>query len=69
MSNILRSIVKTGWITELFEELTDDIVDYFKETQEISYLKKEVFKEALSDVSNDSSGPRKTFRGYIESSF
>lgn len=69
VSNILRSIVKTGWITELFEELTDDIVDYFKETQEISYLKKEVFKEALSDVSNDSSGPRKTFRGYIESSF
>ena len=69
VSNILRSIVKTGWITELFEELTGHIKDYFKETQEISYLKKEVFKEALSDVSNDSSGPRKTFRGYIESSF
>lgn len=69
VSNILKSIVKTGWITELFEKLTADINDYFKETQEISYLKKEVLKEALSDVSNDSSGPRKTLRGYIESSF
>ena len=45
VSNILRSIVKTGWITELFEELTNDINDYFKETQEISYLKKKFLKK------------------------
>ena len=69
VSNIIRSIVKTGWITELFEELTNDINDFFKENQEISYLKKEILKEALSDVSNDLSGPRKTFRNYIESRF
>lgn len=69
ISNILKSIVKTGWLLEHFENLLKFSDEFFKENKEISYIKKDLYKEALTDVSNDSSGPRKVFQNYIQSEF
>ena len=69
VSKIMKSVISTGWLSDLFKELLDDIDNYFLENEEINDLKKDIFSESISDVSNDINGPRKKLRKYIESSY